>query len=57
VTYLLQLSGAFNSYYATNKIVDVTDENSSYKVALTKSFVQVMNHGLSLLGISVPEKM
>ena len=57
VTYLLQLSGAFNSYYAVNKIVDATDETSSYKVALTQSFVQIMNHGLSLLGISVPEKM
>ena len=57
VTYLLQLSGAFNSYYATNKIVDTTDTTSSYKVALTQSFVQIMNHGLSLLGISVPEKM
>lgn len=57
VTYLLQLSGAFNSYYATNKIVDTTDPTSSYKVALTQSFVQIMNHGLSLLGISVPEKM
>lgn len=57
VTYLLQLSGAFNSYYAVNKIVDVTDETSSYKVALTASFVQIMTHGLSLLGISVPERM
>lgn len=57
VTYLLQLSGAFNSYYAINKIVDVTDKTSSYKVALTQSFVQIMKHGLSLLGISVPEKM
>ena len=57
VTYLLQLSGAFNSYYATNKIVDATDETSSYKVVLTQSFVNIMNQGLSLLGISVPEKM
>jgi arginyl-tRNA synthetase len=57
VTYLLQLSGAFNSYYATNKIVDAIDGTSSYKVAMTKSFVQIMSHGLYLLGISVPEKM
>lgn len=57
VTYLLQLSGAFNSYYAINKIVDLADETSPYKVALTASFVQIMNHGLSLLGISIPKKM
>jgi arginyl-tRNA synthetase len=57
VSYLLQLSSAFNSYYAVNKIVDLNDEMSSYKIAVTSSFVQIMNHGLSLLGISVPEKM
>ncbi len=57
VTYLLQLSGEFNSYYVANKIVDPTDETASYKVALTAGFVQIMNHGLKLLGISVPEKM
>jgi len=57
ITYLIQLAGAFNSYYAVNKIVDATDEYSSYKVALTKGFAQIMVHGLSLLGISVPEKM
>jgi arginyl-tRNA synthetase len=57
VTYLLQLSGAFNSYYAINKIVDATDETSAYKVALTAGFVQIMNHGLSLLGISMPDRM
>ena len=57
VTYLLELASAFNAYYANNKIVDATDQFSSYKVALTQSFVQIMTSGLLLLGISVPEKM
>jgi arginyl-tRNA synthetase len=57
VTYLLQLAGAFNSFYASNKIADKTDQTSPYKVALTQSFVKVMNHGLLLIGIAVPKKM
>ena len=57
VTYLLQLSGAFNSYYAVNKIVDSTDTTSAYKVAMTAGFMCVVKRGLSLLGMSVPEKM
>ena len=57
VTYLLELASAFNAYYANHKIVDATDQFSPYKVALTKSFAQIMANGLSLLGIAVPDKM
>jgi arginyl-tRNA synthetase len=56
VTYLLELSQAFNSWYGNTKIIDETNE-SGYKLALTKSFAQTMTNGLYLLGISVPEKM
>ncbi|MEK7575361.1 MAG: arginine--tRNA ligase [Patescibacteria group bacterium] len=56
-TYLIELSGAFNSYYAKNKIVDATDSNSPYKVALTSAFAIVMKNGLWLLGIDAPNKM
>jgi arginyl-tRNA synthetase len=56
-TYLIELAGAFNSYYANHQIVDAKDEYSSYKVALTQSFISVMKNGLHLLGIQVPEKM
>ncbi|MEK7095619.1 MAG: arginine--tRNA ligase [Patescibacteria group bacterium] len=57
VTYLVELSSAFNSYYATNKIIDETDPFSPYRVALTKAFVHVLTNGLWVLGIKVPEKM
>lgn len=57
VTYLTELSSIFNSFYASEQIIDVKDENSSYKVALTQSFSHVIKNGLSLLAISVPEKM
>ena len=57
VTYLLELSGAFNSFYAKEKIVDSSDKNSPYKVAVTKAFLTTLTNGLELLGIKVPEKM
>lgn len=56
-TYLVELSGSFNGYYAKNKIVDAKDENSPYKVALTKAFKIIMKNGLNLLGIKTPSKM
>lgn len=57
VTYLIDLAGEFNSFYANHKIIDAEDKTSSYRLALTKAFVQVMTSGLDLLGIKVPEKM
>lgn len=56
-TYLIELASSFNSFYANNKIIDDTDESSPYKIALTNSFAKVMQNGLWLLGIKVPEKM
>jgi len=56
-TYLIQLSSAFNGYYANNKIVDKEDKNSAYRLSITKAFSIVLKNGLNLLGISAPEKM
>jgi len=56
-TYLIELARAFNAYYAKHKIVDAKDEYSPYKVALTSAFAQVIENGLEILGIKVPEKM
>ncbi|MEQ1561684.1 MAG: arginine--tRNA ligase, partial [Nitrospira sp.] len=57
VTYLIELSGEFNSFYASHKIIDEGDITSPYRLAITKAFVQVMTSGLTLLGIKVPERM
>jgi arginyl-tRNA synthetase len=57
VTYLTELAGEFNSFYAGHKIIDETDPTSPYRLYITKAFVQVMTTGLNLLGIKVPEKM
>ena len=56
-TYLTELAGLFNNFYANNHIIAAEDEYSSYKIALTHAFEIVMENGLNLLGIKVPEKM
>ena len=57
VTYLLQLSSEFNSFYATGKIIDAENTHAPYKLAITQSFVNIMTAGLNLLGIAVPIEM
>ncbi len=55
--YLTELAGLFNSFYAEQVIVSKEDKYSPYFVYLTKAFLQVMQKGLALLGIRVPERM
>ncbi len=55
--YLVELAGMFNSFYANTQIVVKEDVAVPYKVALTKAFSVVMENGLNLLGIKVPDKM
>lgn len=57
VTHLIQLASEFNSFYAQNKIIDVEDKTSPYKLAITRAFVNVMTTGLNLLAIPVPDEM
>ena len=55
--YLIDLAGAFNSFYASQQIVDKNDALSPYYLALTQSFLTTMTNGLCVLGIKVPRKM
>lgn len=57
ISYLLNLAGNFNNFYAREKIVDKDDPASGYKLAITSAFLQVMENGLYLLGIKIPSKM
>ncbi|MSR73217.1 arginine--tRNA ligase [Candidatus Parcubacteria bacterium] len=57
VTYLTELAGSFNSYYANTPIIAEAGDSSPYRVALTQAFKTVMQNGLWLLGIEAPEKM
>lgn len=57
VTYLTELASVFNTFYAKEIVVDKNDLNSPFKVALTLAFSIVLENGLNLLGIKVPNKM
>jgi arginyl-tRNA synthetase len=57
-TFLIELAGEFNSYYAGNKIIDEKNkEISEFRVALAQAVNSVLKNGLYVLGIGVPSKM
>lgn len=55
--YLIEIAQSFNAFYAQEKIADPNDEFARYKVALTQATRIVLENGLNILGIKVPEKM
>ena len=55
-TYLIQLAGAFNSWYAQEQFLDGTPA-AAHKVALTDAVRVTLKNGLWLLGIPASEKM
>lgn len=55
--YLTDLAGAFNTFYAQEKIADATDEHAPYKAALAQAVGQTLQNGLWVLGIEAPERM
>ncbi|MEN9621659.1 MAG: hypothetical protein RLZZ67_93 [Candidatus Parcubacteria bacterium] len=56
-TYLIELSSMFNAWYANTQIVNKEDAESAQKVATTQAVRIVLENGLKLLGMKVPEKM
>lgn len=59
VTYLLELARSFNSYYGSNKFLDLENSQSScHRLALAKETQQILKNGLYLLGIDhAPDRM
>jgi arginyl-tRNA synthetase len=57
VTYLTELAGEFNSFYAHEMIADVNDLHAPYKALLTKAVATTLKNGLWTLGIEAPEQM
>ena len=57
ITYITELAGAFNSFYAQEKIADPSDEFAPYKAAVAQAVGQTLQNGLFVLGIEAPEKM
>ena len=55
--YLTELAGAFNSFYAVEKIADASDEYAPYKVAVASAVAITLKNGLWVLGIKAPERM
>lgn len=56
-TYLINLSSAFNSFYAENQIIGDDEKMSAHRVALSKAVGNILGVGLHLLGIPTPERM
>lgn len=56
-TYLTELATEFNKFYAQEKIVDKTDLETPYKLALCRAVKTTLRNGLWVLGIEAPEKM
>lgn len=56
-TYLIELSSMFNAWYAQVVIVNKQDPESPLRVALTQAVRIVLENGLTVLGIKIPEKM
>lgn len=56
VTYLTELSAAFNSWYAAERII-VDGKVDGYTLELVKAVEKTLGRGLQVLGIPAPEKM
>jgi len=56
-TYMMELAGSFNSFYAQEHIIVEGDPTSNYKVAVAGAVATVLTKGLHLLGITIPERM
>ncbi len=55
-TYLTELAGAFNNFYAHEQVIS-DDPESGYRLAIVEAFRTVMKNGLTILGIPTPERM
>ncbi|MGB0732481.1 MAG: arginine--tRNA ligase [Pontibacterium sp.] len=55
--YLRELAGDFHTYYNANKMLIEDAELRNARLTLSEAARQVLNNGLTLLGVSAPEKM
>ncbi len=55
-TYLTELASAFNSWYASERVI-VDGKISSSNLALVKAVKNILQNGLEVLGIKAPEEM
>ncbi len=55
--YLLELSDLFHSYYHDNKVLTEDDRVRKARLFLVEAVRQVINNGLSILGVTAPDRM
>jgi arginyl-tRNA synthetase len=55
--YLKELAGDFHSYYNATRILVDEEPVKLARLALATAVRQVLRNGLTLLGVSAPEKM
>lgn len=53
--YLLELSRSFNGFYGNNQVIG--SKNEGFRLSLTAAVAQVLENGLKLLHVEVPEEM
>jgi len=56
-TYLMSLASAFHGYYNKHKVITEDKALSGSRLALVLAVKKVIRNGLSLLGVSAPERM
>ena len=55
--YLVELSDLFHSYYHDNKVLTQDDRVRKARLFLVEAVRQVIHNGLSILGVSAPDRM
>jgi arginyl-tRNA synthetase len=57
ISYLIELAGSFHGFYAKHRVISDDKDLTSARLMLIGSIKKVLSKALTLLGVSVPEKM
>ena len=57
ITYLKELAATYHNFYNNCQILTSSEPVKSSRLALSANTLKVLEHGLGLMGIVVPEKM
>jgi len=55
--YLLELSELFHAYYHDNKVLTEDDRIRKTRLYLVEAVRQVIENGLTILGVTAPDRM
>ena len=57
INYLNEVASAFTTFYHDCRIIGIDTNVAQARIALAKATAQVLNNGLTILGITAPERM